>query len=183
MDVGALVTRKIGPLPVWAYGAIIAFGAWAYYWYTGRNGDSTGTGVPDSDVSDSGVPDESGSTIGSGNGSTQVARADNTPTSNEDWRQKAAATLVSLGYDGVTVNNALTRYLTEGSTDLSVVERMLVGLAIGRWGVPPEGVPVGVPDPTPTPGRKGNPVPRRPRRNPVPTPPRTVPRPRGTYER
>lgn len=168
------LTRKVGPLPVWAYGAVVVVGAWLWFYFKGGTGGDGGTtpgaGYPDESVSDGGIIDDSGDNSGlvggGGNGPPGSAIA-----SNQAWYQLASSFLVGFGYDGVTVGNALTKYLI--GEKLSTTERALVSQAIARYGLPPEGVPPsdGGQIPT-TPGPPGTPVPPR-------IPPRTPPKNTG----
>lgn len=186
MDLGASLTRKIGPLPVWAYGAIVIAAAWGYYYVTGgratqASGDS---GVPVPDASDADFVDESGTTLGSGTGGSNAGTGTTSPGTNQEWFSLASQYLLGFGYEGVAVTNALTKYLTGEA--LSIPERALMNMAVSRWGAPPEGVPVttGAPPTTPTlpemPGgipRPGERFPRRPMpwpSGPIIGPPRVI---------
>lgn len=198
-DATALLTRKLGPLPVWAYGAIVAGLAWGWYFLTSREIDSSPSAFGDDAGNDAGSWDEyfgnvpDGSSVGNGTGGDAVTPGSTMPTDNADWFRKAAQHLLALNYEGVSVSTALTKYLS--GEPLTLGERALVAQAIARWGVPPEGVPPqsgppptdpAKPDPTqpPTGGGSidpvGAPVVRLPPTGgvtPIPTTPTPAPTP------
>jgi len=179
----AALTKKVGPLPVWSYGAIVAALVWAYYWWTHRDGTTpdTGTGYDFAapDATDSGLDftDNTGIPANTGGSSTGAQSGVSTPGDNLAWLQAAANYLVGFNYESVAVNNALTKYLT--GEQLTTSERAMVNQAIARFGIPPEGVPVSpgpTPSPIPLPGddRPGTPTP-----TPLPgtpAPPKPIPR-------
>jgi len=146
VDIGAAVTRKIGPLPAWAYGVIIVIGVYAYYYFTGKS-TSSGTSAPTTDTADYGATDGSvplgdegsGSSVVGGSGTAATSGTD-TPTDNASWLARSVSYLVGFNYDALTVSNALTKYLT--GDPLTFSEKALVAQAIARFGVPPEGAPV-----------------------------------------
>jgi hypothetical protein len=178
MDVGSIVTRKIGPLPVWAYGAIVAALAWGYYYLSGKSLSVPDAGLPDTNASDADFPDVSTDSLGDGQGGNNTTPTPTAPSNNQSWFQLASNYLLGFNYEGLSVGNALTKYLTGES--LTTSERALVNIAVSRYGAPPEGVPVspGGNPTTPTlpttpggSGRGGTPVPRRgPWRLPIPVP-------------
>jgi hypothetical protein len=150
MDIGEAVTRKVGPLPVWVYGALVAVLVWGYYLYSGRSLGGNGTdSLAQASTSDSlsGLPDETGTLPGVSSGTAPTAGGTNSPTDNLAWFTVASNYLVASNLDPVTVSNALNKYLT--GEQLTLTERAIVNLAIARYGVPPEGVPVS-PGATPT---------------------------------
>lgn len=150
MDIGAAVTRKVGPLPVYAYGLIIAGVIWIYYIWQGKNaGADSGSAMPSSDAADSGIGlgDDTGDTANTGGSGTGSTSGVSTPTDNLSWFTMASNYLVGFNYDSVSVSNALSKYLT--GEQLTTAERALVNQAVARFGVPPEGVPVS-PGATPT---------------------------------
>lgn len=181
----ALLTRKVGPLPVWAYGAIVAALVWGYYLLTKREIDPVDTpnGFGDDAGQDAGswdeffgnIPDTNTGAVGNGSGGSAVTPGSTMPTDNADWARKAAQHLVSLNYEGVTVSNAVTKYLT--GEELTLGERALIAQAIARWGIPPEGVPPVVAPPPVDPSKPDPPTPPvvTPPTPPVVTPPVVTP--------
>lgn len=162
MDIGAALTRKLGPLPAWAYGVIVVIGVYAYYYFTGK---SNGGSVSTTDTGDFGSTDGSlplgdegtGSSVVGGS-STAATSGTDTPVDNASWLARSTQYLVGFNYDALTVTNALTKYLTGDA--LSFSERALVAQAIARFGVPPEGAPVSTTIPGGE-GRDGTTVPVR----------------------
>lgn len=176
LDMSA-VTKKIGPLQIWQYGAIVAALAWAYYWWTHRNETTNDAGsgydfaAPDAGDSGLDFTDNTGVSANTGGSSTGAQSGSTTPRDNLAWLQAASTYLAGFNYEGVAINNALTKYL-QGEA-LTPSERALVNQAIARFGVPPEGTPVS-PGGTPTPPSLPPPDDRP--GTPVPTPlPRGVP--------
>lgn len=72
-----------------------------------------------------------GATIGTGTGFT--------PSTNASWFQAAEAYLVSQGYDGQAVGDALGRAIS--GTALDDTQYGILQAAIGSQGAPPQGIP------------------------------------------
>lgn len=170
LDVGAALTRKIGPFPAWVYGALIALLAAGYYYVSGRsNGTpaSDSLAAPNAADSGAGIQDETGTVPVVSGGSVPTTGGTSAPTDNLAWFTAASNFLVAANFDTASVTNALNKYLQ--GEQLTLTERAMVNMAVARYGVPPEGVPVS-PGATPTtppfptvPGglpRKGYPNPR-----------------------
>lgn len=160
IDVKGALGRKIGPLPAWSYVVIIAGIAWVVYYFQKRkaatNANAT-AGTPlasyptDSAASSDQAFPGDGSAGGISNpvgagGSTGGTTVTGTtsPQSNADWFRLASNWLVAQGYDAATVNQALNNFLL--GQQASAQDRALYNLAVGRFGTPPEGVPL---QPTP----------------------------------
>jgi nucleoid-associated protein YgaU len=195
IDIGSTLTRKIGPLPAWAYAVLIAGAAWAVYLYRKSHAKNTpaptvGTeGVPTDSASDSqiafpgqylGTIDSTGVSAGGSTGGTTVAGT--TPlTSNSQWFATATNWLTAQGYDAATVQQALNNFLL--GEQASAQDRALYNLAVAQFGVPPEGVPLQPTSPPPvTPGLPGGstappgtPAPPSPPTPAPPPPPAPVP--------
>ncbi len=135
MDLG----QQIGPLPLGAGVAVVA-GGLGIAFYTRRNG-SAPVEVP--------VNDTSGQE-GVGTGPGWVAVAPPTtgppgvgkPTTNEEWAVQAQNYLINAGYDPVTADLAIRKYLE--SSDLTIPERAMLGLALAFLGAPPVPLPAPV---------------------------------------
>jgi hypothetical protein len=155
------ITRKIGPAPLWAYGAGAAAIAWAFYLYKKhQNGGAVAASTEDGTTvgydtgSDAGFLDDLGSGTGAGGGSggTSTVPVITSPTTNLQWFSVASKYLVGFGYDGSAVAEALNRYLT--GLARTPAQKSLVDQAIARFEQPPEGVPLvedGQDNPTPNP--------------------------------
>lgn len=132
---------KLGPLPVWAWGAIVGVIAVAYIWYSGRsdNGasdgvqaasDAVGTGADAAfDAIDGAFkPTASGSSLNTGD-------AEETADSNTAWGMRAVQHLIGLGTAPITAQQAVTAYLN--GDPMTTEQQALVNAAIGAVGQPP----------------------------------------------
>jgi hypothetical protein len=103
-------------------------------------GQSTATG--------SGIPVNPASPASSGTINTPVGT--NIYTSNAAWAQAATAGLVSVGYDGPTVANALGGYLTQ--KPVTPAQISIINTAIAEYGPAPVGQLQVIPAPASGPG-------------------------------
>lgn len=166
---GEMWTRKIGPLPMWAWAGAVG-GGLGYFMYTRRN---SGTAAKDASVagsSDTGFgttsPGVGGQSATPAGGGTTTVPVTTTPLDNHAWSVKAQSILIAMGFDPVTVANALQAYL--GGYDLTAQQQAIVSEAIRGAGPTPEPVsPALNPAPTPTPIVQPPPTP-----TPTPTPSR-----------
>lgn len=145
---------KLGPLPVWAWGAIIGVIVIAYVWFSGRTDES-----PDAETETAATPTPTiglgdaidgaflpGTANGGGGRDTDIPESVDTNTA---WGFRAVAALIGKGTAPLTAQAAISKYLDE--TTLTAAEGALVNTAIGLVGQPPESV--GIPKvsaPTPT---------------------------------
>ena len=150
----SLLTKKIGPLPAYAYVLIIVGAAYAYRIYKTRSGAvATSAGALPSDASSviggtgaGGV--SSGSVPADGPSGTVVGKT------NAEWAATVSTGMVATGSNPVTVSSAVTKYLAGGL--LTTQEAAIITSAVAKFGWPPEGVlPIKtVPPPGPvTPGK------------------------------
>lgn len=162
MDLKEAFTRKIGPLPAYAYGLIVLIVVWGIYYArqlsgNGNTASTTDVGSAPSD-SDIGSLDDSGYVSSNpSSGASTVVPSSNKPTDNQNWYMLASDYLIGFGYSGSAVTDALTKYLT--GQELTAADRALVNQAIAKFGAPPEGVPVtsgAGNNPPPLPGDGGN---------------------------
>jgi len=148
-------TRKLGPLPVWVWGAGLAIGI--YLWRK-RSG---GTGGQQTDPAGNvGMIDPAtGYVYGSSQDQAGLAAHNSTSTDtsspsgsttagqypdNASWGRAAVNYLVALGTDPTSANEAIQQYLS--SQTLTPQQQALVNLAVQGLGAPPQ-----LPGPTGTP--------------------------------
>lgn len=160
---GNPLTRKIGPLPVYAWAGIIIVIALAYRWYSNRQAAntaaaSTSSGAANTSGDASGVGGVTGAGSGfsgsSTGGSGTVVTGPQGATTNSQWASLVLQAFVAAGADPTTVSNALTDYLNGNS--LTAAEQAIVNQALTQFGPPPQGVlpvstvPITPPVTTPT---------------------------------
>jgi hypothetical protein len=144
---GNVLTRKIGPLPVWGWVGAVALGlGYGYY----RRTHPKAAGAPDliSTTPDNGF----GTTVpgvGAGAVGTAPSTTPATPTDNQSWSVLAQSRLIALGYNPGAVSDALGLWLS-GSV-LTAQQAAIRDEAIRVAGPPPEPVPPAVTQ-TPAPG-------------------------------
>lgn len=145
-DVGEAVTKKIGPLPGWAWVAIIAGGAWGYTLWK-RHSAGTSSASPASLSSTAASPSfpvgtgNAGGGIGFGGATNTVATApvgNPAVTTNAQWASNVTDQMVANGSNASSVSNALTTYVSGGT--LSADQQSIVNQAVTHYGAPPEGV-------------------------------------------
>jgi len=125
---------KLGPLPVWGWGALVAAVVLAY-WFIANRGNtegastsSSGSNLDATGYHTSGLSGSSGSTVVD-NGGQQ---------SNEGWLSNAAARVSAAAGASVSdVRAALYKWLT--GQDYTTKERAWIDSAINLVGSPPEG--------------------------------------------
>lgn len=152
-ELSADLTKKMGPLPVWAW-ALLVGGGIGFYLYVKRTKSGT-VNTADSTAAAAGTG--FGTTNpGAGNVSASSGGTDTsvTPTgvilTNQQWSVKAQSMLIAFGYDPATVSAALANYL--GGNDLTAQQNAIVNEALRAAGPTPESVPPAVTQqPAPTP--------------------------------
>lgn len=178
----SVLTKKIGPLPAYAYVLIIVAGAYALRAYRARTGNAS-AGLDSSAASSAGSATPVDGTGASGAGSTPSDGPAGTVVgrTNAQWALTVSNGLIAEGQNPVAVSSAITKYLAGGL--LTAQEAALVNEAVQKYGYPPEGVLpiklVPTPGPIPRPTSPGPPKP--PTKQPVQTPkptPTPVPKPK-----
>jgi hypothetical protein len=149
---------------LWVGGAAVLFVG--YRWYQSRQVAATAAATPtDTTMGTGSVTDAAGGAYGPGNvqyGGADITAPTETPKTNAQWSNAAVTALVNQGWDGMTVQTALGRFLTDASLDTG--QETIVRAAIGAVGNPPQGahtiihMPTPTPSPTPTPGAKYGPI-------------------------
>jgi hypothetical protein len=147
------LTKKIGPMPagVWLIVLLIA----GFVVYRTRSGIASGVNVSGTADGGSGTVPATGSgsytPVGSGPGGNNPGSGvpSGTPTfgSNQAWGTAAINYLTGLGYEGVSINQAIQSFLA--SYNLTSQQQTWVNLAIIRLGAPPEVVPPSTENPPP----------------------------------
>lgn len=139
----ATVTHKVGPMPGWAWIAVVAGGAWVYYLWKRRNSVSTsGTVQQTANTSSTttGVGWGGDGTIPTLSAPGNIVTANGTPgsTTNAQWARNVVNALIAGGADPTLANNSLTTYLSGGT--LSAAQQSIVDTALTQYGAPPEGL-------------------------------------------
>lgn len=152
-DVQDIVTRKVGPLPLFAWAGIAGAAVLAFRrWQAARAGaaaaasgdesepsDATGTTSTNYDTSlpslgGVGAPSSTvqpqGGAGGDGGGFTQGKPAD-----NDAWKAAAFSALLARGYEALSIDVALEKYLR--SQTLTQDQAKLVGVALSLVGPTP----------------------------------------------
>jgi len=144
----AVLTRKVGPLPGWAWLAIAVGGYAVYKMYQNRAGNvnqdtsASDTIIPSSaPVSDASNPVDGtgGVNLSGGIGGTQTTPVG--PITNAQWAATAARGLIAQNpSQAVAITNALQKYVTGSKSGLTSAEQSIVTQAIAQFGPPPEGI-------------------------------------------
>lgn len=156
MNLTALdLKRKVGPLPVGAWLAIIGLGLGAAWVMSRRSsaGAAGSAGPVDSGVPLAPMGDPLAGFVPTGiDALTPLSPVDATPQSNQEWLGKAAKNLTALRrpYAPQEIINALTKLLNGDAR--SERETLIINDAIAVTGYPPEPVPTPLAPPaTPAP--------------------------------
>lgn len=150
-----ILTKKIGPVPIWLIGVVFVGGL--YYWRRKSGGSGQQATDPAGNV---GVIDpatgyvygssqDQSSLAAHASGSTDTTTPSGSTvagqyTDNPSWSRAAVNYLVGLGEDPTSANEAIQQYL--GSQTLTPQQQAMVNLAIQGIGAPPQ-----LPGPTGTP--------------------------------
>lgn len=141
-NIGSAFTKKIGPLPGWAWVVIVVGGAYAVYFYKKKTG--TATPVNNSagvtvDPNAGAFPTVGGGAVTSATGNGSVTQPQgNVISTNAQWGRLVVQNAVAGGTDAALASNAVSSYLNGGS--LSPSQQGVITAGISALGVPPEGV-------------------------------------------
>lgn len=142
-----MFTRKLGPLPVWGWGAIIGGAFIAWYWYSNAGLESAGSGEEESGVGQVLAPSGDFSTVPVLPEDTEPVVDENT---NAEWLVQAVKN-APPGASILAVQAALEKYLN--GTNLTAAEGQIVDAIVRKIGLPPQGTAgppvVGAPEDTP----------------------------------
>lgn len=166
-ELGDKLTQELGPLPVWAWGAIGGGALLAAQWWSRRGGYSPApspAAVAPDPMTGTGAMSPAGAYLSYSQPSEGTASA----STNEDWVKEAIRGSRTPAADAA----ALTRYLN--GDPLTWAQLQIVEAAIARFGPPPD-----LPGPGPDlPTRPAAPRPAAPRPPTPPARPPVTPRPR-----
>lgn len=184
--------KKLGPLPVWGWGALLGLAVVGYMYYKNRTSspaaaapatnnagaDTGGSVTPDLTANDLG-------TVGDYTGQVTGTPTAGSVTDNATWEVQAVAWMVTQGKNPLSVQQALDAYLN--GTPLSWTQQQLVTAVVSKYGLPPQGVSSDSPlapaptEPKPKPVPPHMPPPHMPPPlpHPLPLPHRPTPKPTG----
>lgn len=182
---------KLGPFPVWVWGAVIGVGVVVWVWVSSADssadGSETVTETVTPTIADSSLLDRAfagGMAPGYGGAAAPVETPIET---NTTWASSLLPTLSGKGFAPLDVQLALARYLN--GDGLSAEQQKMVNLALTLKGAPPDGVYGGLPNagtetlkPAPKPAPKPVPKPAVVTPKPAPKPavkPQTITIARG----
>lgn len=137
---GNAFTRKLGPLPVWGYAAIIV-GVGVVFWYWRKHSASQVNPTTVSTVPPTGAADTSGVNQPQMPYSGQVTsfpQGTAAPQTNAQWAKFVSDSLIANGSPPDLVNNALSAYVGGGTLDPS--QKSLIDVALQKYGNAPQGV-------------------------------------------
>lgn len=172
--IGGAFTKKIGPLPGWAWLVIVVGSAYGWYYWKGGHSVGASAPAPASLSTDTGAGTYTGATTDTTgtsafNGSVNTTPAGAAPsTTNAQWARNVADGLVTSGANPTDVSNAISAYLN-GQT-LTATQNAIINTALRQYGQPPEGV-IAVHSPAPvTPAKPGAKPVAKPVAKPAPKP-------------
>lgn len=132
-------SNKLGPLPVWGWGAIVGVGLVGWIWWSGRQDNATPETPTDEATSEAFNDAIDGAfTPGTANGGADDDAPAGSVDTNSAWSRRAIAFLIGKGTSPVTAQQAIYAYL-EG-TALTTAQTELVNEAIKGIGQPPEDI-------------------------------------------
>lgn len=171
----AMLTRRLGPLPVWTWALVGVAGVlfWAYWRARNRPLDAAPVPGPDDAPADAGVTDALDDFPS--DGYTGPGPREITFSSNQAWARYVLDKLTIRGEDPTLVSNAISKVLY--GQEVTAQEAAVFNDAVRLFGAPPEPFPIiriiqGPQQPNPDPDPDPDPDP--PRRLP---PPRELPNP------
>jgi len=161
------LTKKIGPLPGYAYVLLVVVAVYVYR----KRKPATPPAISDTGVVDSGAGTADGSSSGTGlsGASSGVAVGE----TNAQYGARLTSLLIGLGHSPSDVSNAVSTWLSGGK--LTPAQEALINQGVTQTGPPPEGVlpfnlvPTTV-TPVTTPPKVVSPAPKPKVVQPVPAP-------------
>ena len=130
--------KKVGPLPLYAYGVIIVGAAYGVYWWkNNRVGVASPVGVTEVGTGMSASGPMPGTNDYSGN-VMQTAKAAPASVSNAQWAKNVADGMIATGSNPSDATAAISAYLSGQS--LTRTQQSIINVALKVYGNPPEGV-------------------------------------------
>jgi len=191
------MTRKVGPLPAWAWAGMVVAGVTATILIRKRFAPSAEPAEPGAEGEPGDVLDEltatsapflpGGFVVGGGPAQATGVTGDPDliaeppappdPETNADWGQAASRFLISRGVQGTIATDAISRFL--GGQTLTAQGQAVIDMAIAAVGAPPQPVPPPTvsptPEPVPSPGGGGQADPPPKRKRPKNNSPKPAP--------
>lgn len=139
------VGKKVGPLPLWGYAAIVVVAAYGVYWWRNK----VGTASPVTPITEVGSGMSSaGQMPGTNTYTGSVNQAEKAPpasTTNAQWARNTTDSLIASGSNPADVTTAIANYLT--GKPLTPTQQSIINIALQKYGSPPEGIvaPVAAP--------------------------------------
>jgi nucleoid-associated protein YgaU len=132
------VGKKVGPLPLWGYAAIVVVAAYGVYWWKNK----VGTSSPVTPITEVGSGMSSAGQMpgtNSYNGSVnQAEKAAPASTTNAQWARNTADSLIAAGSPPADVTQAISNYLS--GKPLTPTQQSIINIALQKYGSPPEGL-------------------------------------------
>lgn len=137
---GNMLTGKLGPLPVWAWGAIIGGGALAFYLLRNRQSATVTANATTGEALDTVADPWTGPTTGTSNAApVNPDSSTGGTTDNQSWLNLAiSGTANKLSASPSAVSSVLSRYLYDGGS-FTKQEQTYIDTAIQLYGAPPQG--------------------------------------------
>lgn len=133
MDIRGMITRPVGPLPLWGWLLIALIGLYLWKKHEASAGTSTSSTGLSSFLSTPAPTTEASSTTG--NTPTDLG-GDENPTTNDTWASDAIGYLEGQGYTQSQAQAAIGTYTAGGTLDPSMAT--LVDSAVQGVGQPPQ---------------------------------------------
>lgn len=150
-----ILGKQIAGIPVGAWGVVVAGGLGiAYMLNKGASRAEVQEPLVEPGVGTGLVP------AGSAFVPSDSQDEDKGPENNQAWGQQALNWLITQGHNATVADNAIRKYLAGES--LTLQENALIGLALTKFGAPPEALPPTtvppIPPPATTPSDSGTPT-------------------------
>lgn len=132
--------KMYGPLPLGAWVVVIGVGGGIAYWnYRANPGGSDAPIEVEDGSSPPGVGDGSVGGWQPTSPPTDTGIPESAVTTNEQWGVRSINWLIANNYPAALADSAIRKYLA--SIPRSVTEAALVGIALTKWGSPPNPLP------------------------------------------
>jgi hypothetical protein len=141
---GSGISKKLGPLPIWAWALMIIATYFLYKYLKDRSSSSTTTAGTDAGLAAAGTGTAVDGSNGFEGGTNNVSTTGSTNESVSDWIDSAQTALENLGYSSDSVDQAFQDYLAGNplsASELAIIDSAtnLVGAAPAGLGIPNNG--------------------------------------------